>query len=213
VGSESGPVEPVAQAQDSAPPPLGAASLPVPPSAPSPAQPAGPDAQRFAAAFAEHAPSVLRMLRRVGVPTADMEDVCQEVFVVLHERWHDFRGDSSLRTWIYGIALRKAAGHRRLKHVRDAVLLSEELHLPAAQPEQHSGIERSQARTLLASLLGELPDAQREVFVLYELEKLTMHEIAALQEVPLHTAYSRLYAAREQLAAAATRLRATGGAP
>lgn len=215
MSSETGPVEPARPAQDGVLALPGAASGAIVQPAPSPihAEANQPEPQLFAAVFAEHAPRVLRMLPRLGVPAADLEDVCQEVFVVVHQRWHDFRGDSSLRTWIYGIALRKAVGHRRRKHVRDSVTLAEDVHLAPSPPEQQQGLERSQARALLVRLLDELPELPREVFVLYELEKLSMHEIATLQEVPLNTAYSRLYAARAQLETAATQLRAVGGAP
>jgi RNA polymerase sigma-70 factor, ECF subfamily len=156
------------------------------------------DAHEFARLFAAEAPRVWRVLRRLGVPPADVEDVCQEVFLVIYRRWAEFRGESSMRTWIYGIALRKAIGHRRRTHVRKARPLAERDE-PAVAPEQCHDLERAWTRQVLQAALDKLGDGKREVFVLYELEQLTMREVAAALELPLHTAYSRLYAARAEL--------------
>jgi RNA polymerase sigma-70 factor, ECF subfamily len=163
------------------------------------------DADEFARLFAAEAPRVWRVLRRLGVPPADVEDVCQEVFVVIHRRWADFRGESSMRTWIYGIALRKAIGHRRHLYARKARPLGERDE-PAVPPEQSDQLERAQARRTLQAALDRLGEGKREVFVLYELEQLSMREVAAALELPLHTAYSRLYAARTELGDALQRL-------
>src|SRR6185312_8546166 len=56
---------------------------------------------------------VLRTLRRLGVPSADLNDLCQETFVVVHRRLPDYDGRASLRTWIYAICARTASAHRR----------------------------------------------------------------------------------------------------
>src|SRR5207302_10408961 len=68
--------------------------------------------------FRQYAPFVWRALRRLGVPESDVEDVCQEVFVVVHRKLGDFEGRSSLRTWIYGICTRTASDYRRSGRVR-----------------------------------------------------------------------------------------------
>jgi RNA polymerase sigma-70 factor (ECF subfamily) len=168
------------------------------------------DAAAFARLFAAEAPRVLRVLRRLGVREADVEDVCQEVFVVVHRRAAEFRGDSALGTWVYGIALRCAAAHRRRKHVRDGVALVEE---PAVAAEQQQALERTRARRVLQAALDKLDEGQREVFVLYELEQLAMREVAEALELPLPTAYSRLYAARAALQAEFARLARRGEWP
>ncbi len=59
--------------------------------------------------FREYAPFVWRALRRLGIPESDVEDVCQEVFVVVHQRLGDFEGRSSLRTFILLIFERTAS--------------------------------------------------------------------------------------------------------
>ncbi len=161
-------------------------------------------AREFTALFEAEAPRVWRLLRRLGVREADLDDVCQEVFVVVHRRWAEFRGDSTLRTWLTGIALRSALGYRHRRGQREVVPLTEAAE-PAAAAEQPAAVEQRQLRARLTRALDGLPSGKREVFVLYELEELPMAEIAGLLEVPVQTCYSRLYAARAQLAAALRR--------
>src|SRR4051794_34808398 len=74
----------------------------------------------FREVFDTCAPYAWRTLRRLGVGEADVHDVCQEVFVVVHRRLGDFDGTSSLRTWVYGICLRTASQYRRrARHRRE----------------------------------------------------------------------------------------------
>jgi RNA polymerase sigma-70 factor (ECF subfamily) len=161
------------------------------------------DAREFTRIFAAEAPRVWRFLRRLGVPDADLEDVCQEVFLVVHRRWSEFRGDSALSTWVIGIALRTALAHRR--RLREALPLSA-AQAPSVAAEQPEVLEQRRLRARLQAALDALSEGKREVFVLYELEELEMREIARLLELPLNTCYSRLYAAREQLASRLRRL-------
>lgn len=168
------------------------------------------DAREFARLFAAEAPRVIRVLRRLGVREADVEDACQEVFIVVHRRAAEFQGRSSLRTWIYGIALRCALAHRRRKHVRDGVTLA---HEPAVPAEQQRELEQSRARRTLQAALDKLAEGARDVFVLYELEQLSMREVAEALEIPIATAYSRLYAARTELQAEFARLARKGDWP
>ena len=63
--------------------------------------------------FRDHGPYVWRSLRRFGLTDTDADDLTQEVFVVVFKRLHEFEHRSSLRTWVYGIAMRLALAHRR----------------------------------------------------------------------------------------------------
>lgn len=154
----------------------------------------------FAEIFREHAPFVWRALRHLGVPAADAEDVCQEVFVVVHRRLGDFEGRSSLRTWLYGICLRTASDHRRRARHRyeqvTARVPDERISAP-----QIEDLAQQEALARLDAALATLDDDTRAVFVLYEMEELTMREVAAAVDCPLQTAYSRLYRARKEIAA------------
>lgn len=151
--------------------------------------------------FRDHAPFVWRALRRLGVREADVEDVCQEVFVVVHRKLGDFEGRSSLRTWIYGICARTASDYRRSARVRREVVTDAPPDT-ATDARQHEVLAMRQARVKLDRILDRLDDDKRAVFVLYEIEELTMNEVAEALGCPLQTAYSRLHAARKIVEAA-----------
>lgn len=172
-----------------------------------------PSASRFTAIFREHAPHVWRALRRLGVREADVEDVAQEVFVVVHRKLPEFEGRSTLKTWIYGICVRTASDYRRRAHVRrerPTERLPDERH----SAPQLKALEREQARALLDEALAALDEDKRAVFVLYEIEELDMPRVAEALGCPLQTAYSRLYAARKKVEAEVRRrVQQEGGAP
>ncbi len=158
------------------------------------------------AIFREHAPFVWRALRRLGVHERDVEDVCQEVFVVVHRKLGDFEGRSSMRTWIYGICARTASDYRRSGRVRREIVTDAPPEA-AGDAAQHDAVALRQARATLDKILDELDDDKRAVFVLYEIEELTMAEVAEALGCPLQTAYSRLHAARKAVEASVERER------
>ena len=157
--------------------------------------------------FDDNARYIWRCLRHLGVAEADVEDVCQEVFITAHRKLSEFEGRSSLRTWLYAICLRHASDYRRRAHVR---LERPTAELPAAEDE-HEPHAAAESRRVLQVLLSRLDPDKREVVVLYELEGFTMKEVAEILECPLQTAYSRLHAGRERMVAAAAELEAKHG--
>lgn len=179
------------------------------PSAPSTRVPTwhGPS---VADVFREHAAFVWRALRRLGVPEADVEDVAQEVFVVVHRKLGEFEGRSTLRTWLYGICVRTASDYRRRARVRHEIVTDEPPEQTASAP-QLDDVARRQARALLDRILDALDEDKRAVFVLYEIEQVTMNEVAQAVGCPVQTAYSRLHAARREVEAAVQRVQHQGG--
>lgn len=148
--------------------------------------------------FDEHARYVIRTLRHLGVREADVEDVAQEVFVTVHRKLPEFEGRSKLRTWLYAICLRVASDHRR----RAYVVRERATDNPPVDTGERTGDEADtslESRAFVQELLGELDDDKRAVLVLYEIEGLTMREVAEVVGCPLQTAYSRLHAARDLL--------------
>jgi RNA polymerase sigma-70 factor (ECF subfamily) len=154
--------------------------------------------------FRQRSSFVWRVLRRLGVESSDVEDVVQEVFFAAHQAFGNFEGRSSLSTWLYAICIRTASNYRRRAYRRrevsgwDAI----EVQVPARQEES---LERQRAVELLDRILDELDDKKRDVFVLFELEQLSMNDVARAVGCDVKTAYSRLYAARAQVQAAVRR--------
>jgi RNA polymerase sigma-70 factor, ECF subfamily len=169
------------------------------------------DAAGFARVFQEHAPYVWRALRRLGVADADADDVCQEVFIVVHRKLATFHG-GSIRTWLYAICIRVASEHRRRPYRRREQVVEAVPEEGMAAP-QEDDLDRRRALTTLDRALDQLDDDKRAVFVLFELEQLSMVEVAEATGSPLQTAYSRLYAARKIVEAALARAQRPRAAP
>lgn len=167
--------------------------------------------EAFAQAFHEHVNYVWRVLRRLGVSESDVEDVCQEVFIVVHRRLGDFEGRSKLRTWIYGICVKTASDYRR-RAFRRREIVTEIPPDHGVEPRQIRKVEEREVRALLDSLLDELDETKRAVFVLFKIEELPMDEVAEAVGCPLKTAYSRFYAARKELETVLRNRRRGGGA-
>lgn len=150
---------------------------------------------------------VWRSLRRLGVPEASADDATQDVFVVVHRRLADFEGRSSMRTWLFGIALRVARSHRR-RTMRKGNLdpLPADLVSTGLGPEAE--VERRRAAQFLDTFLESLDEDKRAVFVLAEMEQMTAPEIEEALGVKLNTVYSRLRAARKAFESAVRRHRA-----
>ena len=146
---------------------------------------------------------VYRNARRLGVPETAADDVVQDVFLVLHRRLREYDGRASLRSWVYGMLANTVRGYRRSFRRKEAPLLlaesEEDLGPASARSSPEDREVRRQDTELLLSMLAELPDEQRELIVLGELEQLSVPEICECLGGNPNTVYSRLRAAREAL--------------
>jgi RNA polymerase sigma-70 factor (ECF subfamily) len=150
----------------------------------------------FSSIFSEYASYVIGLLRRLGVRQADVQDMAQEVFVVVHRKLDAFEGRSSVKTWLCGITAHVAANYRRRAHIRREDLASDKE--PDAPRQHDPGLELDR-RNVLLSALNALDPRAREVFVLHEVEELPMPEVVAIVGCPVFTGYTRLRAARKAL--------------
>jgi RNA polymerase sigma-70 factor (ECF subfamily) len=162
------------------------------------------NARDFEALYAQHFVFVWRCLRALGVPADALDDAAQDVFVVAHRRLSEFRGDSSVRTWLYAILRNVAANLRRSRSRRGHPHeLPSELQAPGPSP-----LERAQDREaalFVGEFLARLSDKKRELFVLALLEEMSMPEVAHALAIPLNTAYTRLRSLRLELQRALAR--------
>jgi RNA polymerase sigma-70 factor (ECF subfamily) len=137
--------------------------------------------------------------RHLGVPTDAIDDVVQDVFIVIHAKLSTLQKPEALRSWIYGIVRRTVSDYRRSRRTRDAAGARLGSELKAYQPAQPSPLEmaeRSAALQLLGTILIELDEPKREVFVMVEVLEMSVPEVVQALEIPLNTAYSRLRMAR-----------------
>ncbi len=149
--------------------------------------------------YRAHADFVWRAVLRLGIPEAQAEDAVHEVFLVVRRKLPEFRGDAAPTTWLYAIARGVCANLRRA-HARAERRLQVAPE-PAAAPDPEDAATRAKAAELVARFLAQLPDEQREVFVLSDIEGMAGPDVATALQIPLGTAYSRLRLARKRLEA------------
>jgi RNA polymerase sigma-70 factor, ECF subfamily len=150
---------------------------------------------------------VWRSLARLGVPDDRLPDAAHDVFMVVARRLEEFEGRSSMKTWLFAIAIRVAQSYRRdatrEKKRRERVADPEE---PREQPHA-----RADAARLLRDMLQRLDEDKRVVFIMAELEGMTAPEIATVLSVKPSTVYSRLRLARAELERMVARHKAREG--
>ncbi len=180
--------------------------------APRPPRGAGVPPLDVLAVHEAHADFVWCSLQRLGVRSADLDDLCQEVFIVVHKRLHTFDGSSQLTTWLFGICLRVAAAYRRRAWFRRETPTAEVPDLdgtpPSGRPDELYAAR--QARATLARVLDTMDLEKRAVFVMFEIDELSTDAIAGILGVPVGTVWSRLSAARKQFQAKLSRLQRAG---
>jgi len=148
----------------------------------------------FREVFRRYLRFVGRTLKSLGVMDADLDDVSQDVFLVVHRRLAEFEGRSTLRSWLYAIAVRVAADYRKSAYVVRQRAREAFTELPAP-----SDFGRPEARILLGRALAKLDDDRRNVLMLHEIAGFSVPEAASILGCPVQTAYTRLHSARQQL--------------
>lgn len=151
----------------------------------------------FETAYSENVGFVWRVLRGMGVPESQVEDAVQDVFVVVHQRLVEFDRRHPIRTWLFAIAYRVACNHRRKSRRTQAqVPLENQIQVTDHAPTPAEAAERSEALRVVFELLDQLDDEKRAVFLLSDVEGLTVPEIARATGVQINTVYTRLRRAR-----------------
>ena len=172
------------------------------PSAGVPARPARVTGELDAAAlarlsevFRRDARWVFAMLRRFGLDPGDAEDVTQEVFLVLRARLGDVEPGEE-RKFLFRTAAYSAANARRAARRRPVVAPDDgHRELVSTRNAERELVERDEL-AVLQQILDAMPDDLRVAFILYEIEEMTLPEIADLLGIPLGTVKSRLLRAR-----------------
>jgi RNA polymerase sigma-70 factor (ECF subfamily) len=156
-----------------------------------------------------HFDFVWKSLRRLGVPSSDVPDVAQEVFVVVHRRLSSFEARAKVTTWLFQICLHAARDRNRRAHVRREVADTTSLEaLPAHGERADQLLEHRDDLEMFDAVLDGMNSEQRAVFVMFELSEMTGDDIAATLGVPLGTVYSRIRLAREAFRRGAARVMA-----
>jgi RNA polymerase sigma-70 factor (ECF subfamily) len=157
-----------------------------------------------------HFDFVWRSLRRLGLLGADADDGAQEVFLVASRKLAQIL-DGHERQFLFATAVRVASTRRRTVQRRREEPLSplyDQEREERSEPGPERLTEMSRARRELQAILDGMELEQRAPFILFELEELTVPEIAGTLSIPIGTVSSRLRAARDYFRAAVSRLHA-----
>lgn len=166
------------------------------------------DPAALQAVVGQHLPMLLRAARASGLPIDRAEDVVQETMLTFIERAHDFDGRACVRTWMYGILLKKIARARGAARRADETEQIDEVVearfdetgrwiRPPRGPDARADAER--VRSWLAGCLEHLPERRRLAFVLKEVEQLPTDEICKILGVVPNNLGVLLFRARNGL--------------
>ena len=164
----------------------------------------------FEEIYATEFPFVWRCLRNLGVSPPALDDAAQDVFVIVHRQLPSYRGDSSLRSWVFGITRNVASNHRRGTTRKQAPLVPLSDEPPDGGRGPLETAQDAEAAAFVQRFVATLDEGKRTMFLLGVLEEMTMPEVAAALGIPLNTAYTRLRRLRVEFEDA---LRARGGLP
>jgi RNA polymerase sigma-70 factor (ECF subfamily) len=147
--------------------------------------------------YREHAEEVSRWARRLLGPHDDVEDVLHEVFLIVHRRLPEWRGEAKIATWLYAITVRVVQDHRRRQRWSPWARLRRWLEADtAAPPTPLQALETRRSLELTYRLMDSMPESERSALILFELEGLTGEQIAAITGEAVGTIWVRLHRAR-----------------
>ena len=152
--------------------------------------------------YERHVADVDRWVRRLVGPREDVEDIVHEVFLIAVRRRGSFRGDASIKTWLFRIAHNVVRGRRRCERVRRWLFARHAEKLPeecVAMVTPLEEIEQRERSARLYAALDRIPDNYRAALILYEIEGLSGEQVAEFLGVPLGTIWVRLHRGRAKL--------------
>lgn len=163
------------------------------------------DPSAFRQIFVSHRNDVTRVVFRMIGPSAEIEDIVQEVFLHVYRSLKSFRGESRFSTWLYRLAVNVTRMH--LRHARSRPRLA--LVIPPEDAEENivvespdEVVERHNRVRALYRLLESLSEKKREVLVMHDFDGVPAKDIAEILAIPVLTVRTRLFYARKELYAA-----------
>jgi len=161
------------------------------------------DIDAFEFIYKAYSKPVLNVAFRILDNMVESEEVTQQVFLTVYQKLNKFQFQSSIKTWIYRIAINCAINYvRRISRERDRMVeYSEGLYSQSTVGEIEEHMNREEREETVNSLLKVLTPDQRACIVLRNIEGLSYQEIAETLKININTVRSRLKRAREQLLA------------
>jgi RNA polymerase sigma-70 factor (ECF subfamily) len=172
------------------------------------------DCRDFVSVYDACYADVARWARALGAPPADLADLVQDVFIVVHRRLPDFDGDN-LVAWLYRITAHQVRDYRRSMWIKHIFRRSVEVTADVASvnPSQIMVLETREKQRRLEGLLARLSTTLSSTFVLFEIEGYTAEEISAIQGISISTVRARIQRARKRLMEMMENAKVGGGGP
>jgi RNA polymerase sigma factor (sigma-70 family) len=160
------------------------------------------DAVDIDALYRRHAHTVTRWARRLCGPELDAEDVAHEVFLLARRRLQRFEPGAKITTWLFRATEKIARSARRRQRLRRLLLRGQTGLTPAAGavPTPLERMERDETCRRIYAILDRMPDRQRRVLILFEMEGMSTQQIADLLEARVGTVRIWLFRARARFA-------------
>jgi RNA polymerase sigma-70 factor (ECF subfamily) len=168
------------------------------------------DERAFSEVFQLYRDLVYTLAVKLLSDKTEAMDVTQEVFLTLYRKIHSFRGECSLKTWLYRVALNQAANRnrwwkRRFRHRTESLSLGLKEEGPSVpdpvsdQPWPDRSVYGAELRQALQDALEELPFDQRTAVILRDVQGLSYEEVAEIVGAEIGTVKSRIARGRERL--------------
>ena len=169
------------------------------------------EAPSFEAIYSRWFDDVSRWVRAFGGLDSDLDDLVQEVFLIVRRKLPKF-DDRNLPGWLYRITQRTVRDYRRRAWFRRALLMrdGDRTVINSNELDPSQVLEMREAERILVQILAKMSASRRTAFILFEIEGYTGEEIAALEDVPVNTVWTRLHHARKDFYALIDQARAQG---
>jgi RNA polymerase sigma-70 factor (ECF subfamily) len=163
------------------------------------------DPAAFEAVYRTHAGRLFGLVSRMLGSAPEAEDVLQEIFITAHRKLSGFRGDSSLGTWLYRIAVNHCLDHLRSRGARMASLTESLDREDAREPAAAAPVVPTTiSRIDLERAIAQLPPGCRAAFVLHDVEGRDHQEVGRALGISEGTSKSQVHKARMRLRALLT---------
>jgi RNA polymerase sigma-70 factor (ECF subfamily) len=150
--------------------------------------------------YGRHLAQVKRWARRLAGPTADLEDLVHDIFLIALRKPFDGSRGARVDTWLFEITRNVVRGSRRKQRVREWIFGRNQHELTAPEvPTPLGELERMERCERLYRALDRLPEDYRTLLILYEIDQLPGDEVARLLGMSIRTMWVRLHRGRKRL--------------
>jgi RNA polymerase sigma-70 factor (ECF subfamily) len=150
--------------------------------------------------YQQHATRLFNLAWRMCGSRADAEDLLQEIFLLVHRKLPDFRGEAAVGTWLYRLAMNRCLDHLKSRQTRTGFATStlDEEHMPV-ELNKRSTSDSDVKRLDLERAIARLPEGARAAFLLHDVEGFQHQEIGAILGISEGTSKSQVHKARLRL--------------